>query len=120
MMKILDDLNGCLAHLDDILIMARTKEEHDKRLNEVMKRLEQHNVRVNLNKSEFGVNQIKYLGHLKSENGIQSDPAKVESLISTKSTPVTKKNFNLGLMHCSFMQNIWKIWRKKPALCLNC
>ena len=78
-------LKECLIFLDDILIFSRTFEEHLSRLEGVFERLEQHNLKLKPSKCEFFMKEVKYLGHVVSEQGIRTDPEKVEAL---KSWPV--------------------------------
>ena len=44
---ILADLKGCFSFLDDIIVYGSTKEEHDKRLNAVLSRLQSNGLVAN-------------------------------------------------------------------------
>ena len=80
MEKILKGLQGVLCHMDDVMIFGRTKEEHDARLETALRRIEAAGVTLNPNKCQFGKTEIKFLGHLISENGIQPDPDKTAAI----------------------------------------
>ena len=73
-------LKECLIFLDDILIFSKNVEEHIKRLEGVFQRLEKHNLKLKPSKCEFFMTEVKYLGHVVSEQGIRTDPDKTEAL----------------------------------------
>ena len=81
------NLRDCLIYLDDIIIFSSTFAEHLERLQAVFSRLEQHNLKLNGSKCEFFKNRVVYLGHVVSEEGIHTDPSKIESV---KSWPIPK------------------------------
>lgn len=78
--KILAGIEGVISHIDDILIHASTREEHDKILFEVLKRIEQEGITLNKSKCCFGVKRLIYLGHLISERGISIDPERINTI----------------------------------------
>ena len=81
------NLKECLIFLDDILVFSSTFEEHLERLEGVFARLEKHNLKLKPSKCEFFKSEVKYLGHIVSEKGIQTDPEKISAL---KTWPVPK------------------------------
>lgn len=80
----------CLCYLDDVIIYSSNFDQHCERLNKVLSRFRQHHLRVKLSKCIFGAKQVKYLGHLISEQGVRPDPAKVE-VVRDISTPTSVK-----------------------------
>ena len=74
------NLRECLIYLDDIIICSSTFEEHLERLNTVFKNLELHNLKLKPSKCEFFKSRVVYLGHVVSEDGIHTDPAKTEAV----------------------------------------
>ena len=74
------NLKECLIFLDDILIISVTFEEHIKRLNAVFSRLHEHGLKLKASKCEFFKSSVKYLGHVVSENGVETDPDKLKAL----------------------------------------
>lgn len=80
MEQILSVLEGCANFSDDIIVFGSTKEEHDIRLKAVLDRLEDFNVTLNKNKCVFGCEEIKFLGHHLSSNGIRPLHDKVLSV----------------------------------------
>jgi hypothetical protein len=66
--------------LDDIIIYYKSKEEHEKHLKMVLQVLREHELYAKLKKCSFYQNQIHYLGHIISEEGIVVDPEKIEEI----------------------------------------
>ncbi|XP_055910621.1 uncharacterized protein LOC129944986 [Eupeodes corollae] len=77
---VLHGIKGVSVFLDDIRITADTDELHLERINEVLERLNNFNMRVNWEKSEFMKDQIEYCGYIIDKNGIRKGDAKVEAV----------------------------------------
>ena len=75
--QIFDNIDGVKVYIDDLLIWGENKEQHDERLFQVLDRAKQVNLTLNLNKCEFRVLKITYLGEVLSEDGVQPDPEKI-------------------------------------------
>jgi transposase InsO family protein/predicted aspartyl protease len=80
MMSILEGLEGVISHSDDILVYGRDKDEHKRRLDQVRERLAEYGVTLNLNKCQFGVSCVTFLGHIVSSAGISADPEKTRAI----------------------------------------
>jgi hypothetical protein len=78
----MSDLNfkKCIVYIDDIVIYSKTFEEHMDRLESVFERLEQYGLKLKSSKCSFFRNKVKYLGHVISSAGIETDPAKTEAV----------------------------------------
>ena len=70
----------CLCYLDDIIVLARSEEEHARNLDVVLSRLATHNFFCNTTKCQFALTEIKYLGHVVTSDTVQPDPYKVQVL----------------------------------------
>ena len=68
--------NYCTAYLDDVLIYSKTREEHTKHVNEVIRRLGDAGLQIDIAKSEFYTKKTKYLGLIISTDGLRMDPKK--------------------------------------------
>jgi hypothetical protein len=66
--------------LDDILIYARTKGEHEKHLRMMLQVLREHRLYAKLSKCIFYQKKNHYLGHIISTDGIASNPKKIEAI----------------------------------------
>ena len=74
------DLHFCYAYIDDILIASSNSEEHHQHLQAVFERLKEFGVIINPSKCKFGVNQLTFLGHHVTAQGIQPLPDKVKAI----------------------------------------
>lgn len=70
------------TYLDDILICSDSFQEHLDLLKKVSERLRNANLTINIEKSKFCVKQLKYLGYIIDQNGLRTDPEKVEAIIN--------------------------------------
>jgi len=70
-----------VAYLDDVLIYsAGTLEEHIQDVKKVMKKLQQKDLQLKIEKCEFHQKEVSFLGSIVSTNGIQMDPEKVKAV----------------------------------------
>ena len=58
---------------NDIIVHSQTLEEHKLHLQSIFDKLHTNKLYVNGKKSEFFMQEIKYLGHIISKDGIQMD-----------------------------------------------
>lgn len=70
----------CLVYLDDILVLGKTFEEHQERLQQLLTALKRANLNLNLKKCVFRTSRVKHLGHVIIVEGICPDPEKVSAL----------------------------------------
>lgn len=100
MNEILGDLPYCYVYLDDILIFSETEEEHKVHLRIIFEKLNDYGLTINTSKCVFGVQELSFLGHLISRDGITPLPDKVESIINYP-RPKTIKDLRrfLGLIN---------------------
>ena len=80
MSQMFEDIEGVEVIVDDILVWGSTQTEHDERLERVLQRARQRNLKLNKDKSQIGLREISYIGHLLSEHGIKPDPKKTEAI----------------------------------------
>ena len=71
---------SCLVYLDDIIICGKTFEEHLSNLRAVFECLKQAGLKLQPTKCAFARKKVEFLGHIVSEDGIATDPAKVEKV----------------------------------------
>ncbi len=72
------------AYLDDIVVIGETTEERVRHLEEVFRRFLKANLQLNPEKCHFAKTSLKYLGHLITDKGIQTDPDKVKAILAIK------------------------------------
>jgi hypothetical protein len=72
--------------LDDLLLYSKSEEEHEQHLRMLLQVLREHQLYAKLSKCSFYQQQIHYLGHIISKDGIDVDPKNIEA-ITEWSTP---------------------------------
>ncbi|KAJ9558601.1 hypothetical protein OSB04_013215 [Centaurea solstitialis] len=71
-----------LVFFDDILIYSRSLTEHLEHLRLVFEKLRAEGLYCNRKKCAFGQEQVDYLGHIVSKDGVMADPAKVTAMLA--------------------------------------
>ena len=74
------NLKEVLVFLDDIIVFSSTLEEHEARLLHVLQQLRENGLKLSPTKCRFFQNSVRYLGHIVSNNGVETDPEKVSAL----------------------------------------
>ena len=97
----------CLLYLDDILVHAKTFEEEIANLREVFGRFRAANLKLNRKKCELFRQKVLYLGHIVTQEGISTEPSKVEAVISWP-TPMNKRELRGFLGLCSYYRKFIK------------
>ena len=77
---VLQDFDFTFVYIDDILIASRNKAEHMVHLQQVLERLQQHGLVINLTKCQFGRQELAFLGHCITKHGITPLPSKVDAI----------------------------------------
>jgi hypothetical protein len=70
-----------IAFIDDILIYSKNKEDHAKHLRTALQVLREHHLYAKFSKCEFWLDQVEFLGHVISKEGIAVNPSKVQSVL---------------------------------------
>jgi hypothetical protein len=78
-MKYLDKF--VVLFIDNILIFTKNEKEHDKHLRMVLQKLRENQLYAKLNKCEFSLKEVSFLGHIISKGGISVDPSKVKDVL---------------------------------------
>lgn len=73
---------SCFAYLDDVLIASRTFVDHFRHLHEVFGRLREAGLCLKSKKCLILRDEVPYLGHVISTQGIRPDPSKTEKVKS--------------------------------------
>ena len=90
----------CEIIVDDILIWGTTLEEHHEKLKKVLERAGEIQLKLNKSKCQFRVNQVAYVGHLLTSDGVVPDPKKVKAIIEMPApTDVTGLQRLLGMVN---------------------
>jgi hypothetical protein len=68
------------VHLDDIIVIGRTYQEHVDNLRKVFQRLRGAYLKMNPEKCRLFHKEVRYLGHIVSPQGVTTDPEKLDSV----------------------------------------
>ncbi len=69
-----------LMFIDDILIFSKSAEEHLEHVRKVMQVLREHKILIKASKCTWGQEELPYLGHIVSKDGIKVDPKKIQAV----------------------------------------
>ena len=109
MEKLLHGILGVAVYIDDVLISAKTEEEHLKILEEVLKRLARAGLRLKKHKCQFMSESVDYLGHGVDAAGLHPLPDKVQAVKDAPTpTNVAELRSYLGLLtyYGKFLPNL--------------
>jgi len=83
MQTILKDLVGqcCLIYLDDVVVYGATFEEYCRNLEAVLRRLTEAGAAIAVTKSVFLAEQLEYLGHIITREGVQPTRRAVKAVL---------------------------------------
>lgn len=99
----------CFVYLDDFILFSQTLGEHVTHVRQILQRLHEYGLRVNIEKCHFAQPEVKFLGHRVSKYGLRPLADKVEAL-SNLQPPSTLKGLRslLGALNYyrSFIPNI--------------
>ncbi|WMV50041.1 hypothetical protein MTR67_043426, partial [Solanum verrucosum] len=70
-----------VVFIDDILIFSRSSEAHDKHLRIILEILKEKELYAKLSKYEFWLDEVTFLGHVVSAEGVKVDPSKIQAVV---------------------------------------
>lgn len=91
----------CLVYLDDVVVFSATFEEHLTRLKGVLQAIRSADLTIKPEKCHLGFEELKFLGHIVSQQGIRPDPDKT-SAVSSFPRPTDKKAVRRFLGLCAY------------------
>jgi hypothetical protein len=74
------DVTGVETYIDDILVHAPDKANHDRILRQVLCTCQKAGLTLNLKKCKFEQRELKYLGHIIGNGQIRADPEKIKAI----------------------------------------
>ncbi|KAL4339521.1 hypothetical protein GQ457_08G036240 [Hibiscus cannabinus] len=74
-----------VVFIDDILVYSKSETEHRDHLRIVLQTLQDNQLYAKLNKCEFWLSQVSFLGHVVFASGIQVDLKKIQAIVKWKS-----------------------------------
>ena len=115
-------LNWCIIYLDDIIVFSRTPEEHLHRLKAVFNKLKAAGLKLKPSECDMFKQQINYLGHVVSKEGVSTDPEKIKAVTEwPQPTMVTEVRSFLGFVNYyrRFIPNFSKVAKPLNKLLQN-
>ena len=101
-----------VVFIDDILVYSKNEEEHKEHLCLVLEKLREHQLYAKFSKCEFWLNEVGFLGHVISGEGIVVDPTKVQSVtewLASTSVGQIRSFLVLAGYYRRFIENFSKI-----------
>ena len=108
-----------LLYLDDIVVFSTSVSQHLERLELVLGRLQHEGLKAKLSKCAFFKQEVGYLGHVISSQGVATDPKKIEAVASWR-CPSTVSEVRSFLGFASYFRRFVEGFAKVAApLALN-
>lgn len=95
------------AYIDDVGVFSNSWEDHLKHLALVLARLEDTGYTVNPAKCNWGVQQVEWMGHIISTEGLKPTPKKVQGILDI-APPTTLKQLRAFIGCVNFYRDFWK------------
>ena len=92
----LEGLEGVQCVADDVIVYGKDHDDHNRNLRNLLSRCEEHGIRLNPNKCQFNVPEIKFLGNVVSASGLKADPTKIEAIMKMEAPTVIAAVERLG------------------------
>jgi hypothetical protein len=73
-----------MVFIDDILVYSKSTEEHEEHLWVMLQQLWDHQLYAKFSNCEFWINEVPFLGHMISPEGIDVDPGRVRDILDWK------------------------------------
>jgi hypothetical protein len=111
-----------VVFIDDILVYSKSTEDHEEHLRVVLQRLRDHQLYAKFSKCEFWINEVSFLGHVISSEGITVDPNKVHDVLEwepPKSVHQVRSFLGLAEYYRRFILNFSKISKPITELLKN-
>lgn len=127
MCKLLNDIDDVIVYQDDLLLMSRSIDEHNKTLHNLLSILKKEGIKLNMKKCQFFTDSVQYLGHIFDQQGVHPNPEKVRAIINAPAHSDMKQLQSfLGL--CNFynrfirsfsivLNPLYKLLRKEVKFC---
>ncbi|UYV64942.1 K02A2.6-like, partial [Cordylochernes scorpioides] len=93
-------IEGVVCFMDDIEVYGSSLEEHNERVRQNLKKIQEEGITLNPEMCQFGVKTVKFLGHTLSSEGLFIDEEKLDAITKMEAPRSTKelKSF-LGMVN---------------------
>ena len=104
----------CTAYLDDVLVYSENRKDHRAHVREVVARLRDAGLQIDINKCEFETTRTKYLGLIVTPFGLQMDPDKVTAIVNWRA-PASVRDLQKFLGFANFYRRFIRDFSKITA-----
>ena len=73
-----------MVYIDDILVYYKDAQVHEQHLRIVIENLREKKIYAKLNKCDFWLKNVSFLGHIMLDESIRVDPIKIEAIVNWK------------------------------------
>lgn len=73
-----------IIYMDDILVYGRTEKEHDETLEQVLKKIDELKMEINVEKSVLNATEVTFLGFVVSKDGIRTTNERIQAIMDLK------------------------------------
>lgn len=105
----------CFVYMDDIIIFSSSLQEHKKHIAQVLQKLREAQLKIQLDKCEFFRKETQFLGHTVSEEGVKPNSDKIE-IIRKWPIPKTEKEVRQFLGTLGYYRRFIKDFAKLVKL----
>jgi hypothetical protein len=70
-----------VVFIDDIVIYLRSAKEHEQHLRAILNKLQAHELYAKFSKCEFWLQEVAFLGHIITAEGVKVDRGKVKAIL---------------------------------------
>ena len=96
------------TYLDDVLTITNsTFSDHLEKLEQVLKKLDEAGLRVNVSKSHFCTSELEYLGYVLTRDGIKPQNQKVSAILALQ-PPTSVKTLRHFLGLVQYYRDLWE------------
>ncbi|XP_026688729.1 uncharacterized protein K02A2.6-like isoform X1 [Diaphorina citri] len=78
--NLLRDIPNIQIYIDDILIFAKDKVQHDEILNKIFEKASEIGLKFNKKKLQLGKSSVKFMGHIISKDGVLPQDSKIKAI----------------------------------------
>ncbi|XP_064475427.1 uncharacterized protein K02A2.6-like [Ornithodoros turicata] len=105
--KLLAGIDGIAVYLDDIIISGADQQQHNRRLETVLARLEESGLRLKKPKCKSARTEVEFLGHKITGLGVRPTDAKIRALLKAPE-PTSKETLQSFLGMLAFYDRFLK------------
>ena len=106
------EIDGVEIVMDDILVHAPTTEIHDQRLERVLTRCRETNLKLNQRKTKLCAEEVTYIGHKLTKDGVKIDEEKVKAVLEMpEPSSIANVQTLLGMVTytCKFLPHLSQV-----------